>query len=180
MIRTRRDNWIAAGLEALRSEGSSALTIDRLAITLGRTKGSFYHHFPDLDSFHSAVLAWWREHMTTGIIRETEAEPSVPRRRARLSALVSQLDVKLELAVRAWGLTDDRARQAVAEVDQLRMAHLENLWKGEGHARGARLLARLEYAAFLGAQQMYPSLSSHSARTLEAALIRALSALATD
>ena len=47
---TTREGWIAAGIALLREGGEDELTIDRLAKRLRRTKGSFYHHFADIDA----------------------------------------------------------------------------------------------------------------------------------
>jgi len=56
---TTRADWVAAGLELLRDGGEDAVTVDRLCATLGRTKGSFYHHFEDSAAYQGALLEHW-------------------------------------------------------------------------------------------------------------------------
>jgi AcrR family transcriptional regulator len=151
--RTTPAAWCAAGLALLRDEGIEAVTVDRLCAALGKTKGSFYHHFADLDAYLGALLARWEEELTEATIRAADAEADLRRRAARLDEVVSRLDHGLDRAVRAWALRDARARDAMARVDERRIAYLAALHAAAGHRR-ARELAELEYLAFVGAQQL--------------------------
>jgi AcrR family transcriptional regulator len=45
--RVDRQTWVAAALAELNLHGPENLTIDRLAVQVDRTKGSFYNHFDD-------------------------------------------------------------------------------------------------------------------------------------
>lgn len=154
-----RDRWIEAGLALLRGHGEGALTIERLAARVRRTKGSFYHHFRDIDAFRAALLAAWTERHTRMPIARAEAGPGS--RRPRLYAVVSSLDMRLELAVRAWAGRDPLARRCRQRVDRRRVDYLAELWRSEASGglrppgrpppdRRARLAAELEYATFLG------------------------------
>jgi AcrR family transcriptional regulator len=179
MARTSRNDWLDKGLDALRDGGEGALTIDGLCARLGRTKGSFYHHFEDIAAFLAALLARWEERQTSAPIHHAEAGGSPEQKRQRLSAVVRSLDGRLELAVRAWALRDERAAAVLRRVDARRVEYLASLYASEGRARGAALLlARLEYAAFVGAQMLFSDLSAEGARSLGLALDRALELLA--
>lgn len=145
--RTRLDDWVRAGIEILRAHGEEALTIDRLAKRLRRTKGSFYHHFVDIGAFRTAVLDAWSASHTLGPIARADGE-SLSRRRAKLYAVVSELDHRLEIAVRAWATRSEDARRARDAIDERRVAYLTTLWVGAG--KRARELAEIEYATFLG------------------------------
>ena len=175
MARTTRTDWLSAGLAVLRDEGERALTIERLCTTLDRTKGAFYHHFGGLDGFVEALLTHWSEEMTERIIREAEAERSPSQRGARLSALVLAQDHHIDRAIRAWSLRDERARAAMRRVDQRRAEFLTELHRAQGHP-DPEALGQLEYAAFVGAQQLQDSLPSLP--LLEKKLQRALALLA--
>jgi AcrR family transcriptional regulator len=167
------EDWVTVALQLLRDEGQVALTLDRLCQQSGKTKGSFYHHYESLDALAAAMLERWREQHTLGLIRHTTT--TTPReRRAALSRLVQVIDARLELAVRAWALWDGRAGEAVRRVDAERVAFLESLWVGLGVTRGARALARLEYVAFLGALQAFPSLQDVGAVEVNRAFERLL------
>ena len=166
-------DWCAAGLALLRDEGVDALTVERLCAALGRTKGSFYHHFRDLDAYLAALLERWEEELTDAPIRAAAGEPDPRRRGLRLDELVRRLDHRLDLAVRAWALRDRRARAAMERVDRRRVDHVAGLYRESGR-RQARLLAELEYAAFVGAQQTgllaSPARDARLARMLRRAL----------
>ncbi|MBV9985736.1 helix-turn-helix domain-containing protein, partial [Bradyrhizobium sp.] len=54
-------DWLDLGLKVLARHGFAALKADRLAKTMGVSRGSFYWHFADIAAFHGAILKHWRE-----------------------------------------------------------------------------------------------------------------------
>ncbi len=177
MARTRREDWIDTGLQVLRSAGEHALTIERLCAELGRTKGSFYHHFEGVPGFSRALLDVWEQRHTDAPIAEASRERSVGRRRRTLDATVKQLDWQLDLAVRGWGLRDPIAREVVARVDERRIAYLEGLVPRTVPAARRRAIATLEYAALLGAMQLDPTRERGDPERTEALLYELLGGL---
>ena len=167
-------DWCGAGLALLRDEGLDAVTIDRLCAALQKTKGSFYHHFRDLDAYQAALLIRWEEELTEAPIRAVGREPDPLRRGARLDSAVRGLDHRLDGAVRAWALWEPRARAAMERVDQRRIDYLAELHRQRGHQQ-PRLLGELEYAAFVGAQQLglfaAPARAAHLGKALRKALV---------
>jgi AcrR family transcriptional regulator len=155
MARTSKGDWIESGLALLRSEGESALTIDRSCTALGRTKGSFYHHFESADVFAKAVLEAWEQRHTEAPIAASRDGTDSARRRT-LDTSVKALDWSLDLAVRGWALRDPYAREVVARVDARRIAYLESLLPRTLARARRTAIATLEYAAFLGAMQLDP------------------------
>lgn len=168
---TTRGEWIAAGIALLRDEGEDALTIERLCKRLDRTKGSFYHHFTDAGAFADALLAHWLDALTVRIIEQAERGDDP---RSALARETRNVDVGLELAIRAWSLRDPRARRVMADVDARRVAYLESLWRRSTTPARARALAHIEYAAFVGAQQLYRDMGSRRVRELERVAYEAL------
>lgn len=171
--RTSPAEWCAAGLALLRDEGIGALTVERLCAALGKTKGSFYHHFRNLDAFLHALLARWEEELTDAPIRDAGSERNPRRRGARLDEVVRRLDHRLDVAVRAWALRDARARSAMARVDARRIAYLTELHRAR-RVGDPRTAAELEYAAFVGAQQLGLLAVRARAERLESALRAAI------
>ena len=138
----------------LRDEGPEALTLERLCERVGRTKGSFYHHFTDMNELHAALFAAWRISQTElPIAAASTRNAPVSARKARLDAHATQLDHRLESVLRAWALRDDNAARAVRAVDDRRLLFLEHLHRETGES-DPRTCAQLEYAAFVGAQQL--------------------------
>jgi AcrR family transcriptional regulator len=150
---SRRDDWLEAGLGLLRTGGEDALTVDRLCAALGRTQGSFYHHFADISAYHGAVLgAWARLHTDRPIAAAERAADATERR--RLYRAVRDVDIGVELAVHAWAIRSPVARAALGAVHERRIAYLAAL---DGGGAEAERRAEIEYAAFLGALHLHPA-----------------------
>jgi AcrR family transcriptional regulator len=181
MARTTRTDWLDVGLVLLREGGEDAVTVERMCTRLERTKGAFYHHFEDVDDYLDALLQHWAGRQTLTPIAVSEAGRTTQERRRLLEHTVRGLDMALERAMRAWALRARRAERVLRKVDARRADYLAELYRAEGVRRAkARVLARLEYAAFLGVLQIFPDLRARDARHVEAALRRALVLLVKD
>lgn len=60
MKRFSRQDWLDAGVSALSEDGVGAVTIDALCRRVGKTKGSFYSHFPTMSDFIRQLGERWR------------------------------------------------------------------------------------------------------------------------
>lgn len=177
MAKSSKAEWVEAGFVLLRDGGQDMLTIERLCEALVKTKGSFYHHFESMDVYLDAVLEAWEERNTRGPIQEANKSPSGNARRSSLGSAVKRLDSRLDIAVRAWGLRDPRTRQYVQRVDEARIQYLAELLPPHISPQKRLLLGRLEYAAFLGNQQLDPTFSAPTTKALERLLNRAIAYL---
>ncbi len=132
-----RADWLEAGTALLAGGGAAALTIERLCVLTGRSKGAFYHHFGNMPAFEQALLGHWAEANRARIRAAAGQEAGA------LPELALGLAAGLEQAVRRWAAVHAGARAELAALDDLRMA-----WLAErlGGAETARLL----YAAFIG------------------------------
>ena len=148
-----RSRWCRAGLALLRDHGPRAVTVERLCAAMRRTKGAFYHHFRDVRAFHAAVLDEWAELHTAAPIAAASSARTAEERSAQLGAAVVGLDHALDRAIRGWALYHGRAREIVGRVDALRIGYLAAIHRERGW-RDAPRLAELEYAVFLGAQEL--------------------------
>ena len=147
---------------------------------MAKSKGSFYHHFGDMNGYVGELLRLWGELQTTAAIERAELAPDPRAKLALLDKTVRGLDHRLDQIIRSWAMRDDRAARALAEVDQTRIDYLEKLLLAEGvPAAMANTMAELEYTAFLGAQQRFPDMETPKAKQLAAALREALKALAS-
>ena len=168
-------DWVKAGLKALAADGAGALKADLLAKSLGISRGSFYWHFADIGAFHAAVLARWRENATEAVIQDLEG---VVPRGDRLRSLLSRAftaDAGLEIAVRAWAVSNAQARATLAAVDKRRLADLEGILAAAGVGSAAAFArARILYWAYLGFALSRPRLARERLETL----IEELAALA--
>jgi AcrR family transcriptional regulator len=160
MSRITRDDWIEEGLRVLADEGDGALTVDGLCERLGRTKGSFYHHFAGRTEFVTALLDAWRRRATDRLIETGRGRGTVEERLRAVNQQASELrNAALERAIRGWGAREPLAARAQDRVDARRLAFLEDLCAERmGRGDAARHLARVLQLVFIGAQHLEPPL----------------------
>ncbi|AUR05907.1 transcriptional regulator, TetR family (plasmid) [Phaeobacter inhibens] len=174
----KKSDWLALGLQELASKGPEALRVKKLCAEAGKTIGSFYHHFEDQAAFIDALLRHWQETFTQPVIDALEEIVDARQRARELSDLATKLDPSIEVGVRLLASQNARVQQAVERVDGLRITYVTQMYaKRFGiSADEARLLAQLEYAAFVGAQHVFrknyttvgPKLAAHLQSALEA------------
>ncbi len=59
-----REALLGAALRLIRTKGFAATSVDDICAAAGRTKGSFFHHFPSKEALGVAAAEYWGE--TTG------------------------------------------------------------------------------------------------------------------
>lgn len=160
MGRTTREHWIREGFAALVEEGDVALTVDALCARMGRTKGSFYHHFAGREGFVSALLETWEREATDRLIETGHRHAPVEERLRAVNRQASELgNARLERAIRGWASREPLARSVQDRVDRRRLAFLDELCAERmGAGEPARRLARIFQLAFVGAQHLDPPL----------------------
>jgi AcrR family transcriptional regulator len=144
-------------LESLRKSGVGEVRVERLAVDLGITKGSFYWHFKNRGDLLDAVLEYWAREMT-----DVEFERIGAMRAGlagRLQALAEDVLEKgmgrYDPAIRAWARTDRKVAAAVGQVDRRRVRALTGFFEEGGFsAAEARTRARLFYTFLLGEPQV--------------------------
>jgi AcrR family transcriptional regulator len=148
--RLSADDWVKTGLKALAREGFTALKADLLAKSLGISRGSFYWHFADIGAFQKAVLERWRDITVEAVIAEIDRAAGGERLRSLLRRAFTA-DAALEIAVRAWAVSDPGARKMVETVDQRRLAYLEKLLASAGIGTATSVArAHILYWTYLG------------------------------
>src|SRR5881394_837738 len=71
--RTPRTSWVEEGLRALGVGGPNAVRIEKLAETLGVTKGGFYWHFDGRNALLEEMLDAWERLVIDEVIERVEA-----------------------------------------------------------------------------------------------------------
>ncbi len=162
---TRR-RWLQEGLALLEEAGAEALTIESLTSRLGVTKGSFYHHFANYQDFQERLLVFWEEEGTLRIIQWAEQEASPPEKLARVMQ-ASLHPSRLDVALRAWALQDEKVRVHQQRIDQQRLAYFEALAYAHTADRlYAQQLARVLYSIYVGSQHIIPPIEGEDLRAL--------------
>jgi len=144
-------DWLDLGLKVLARHGFAALKADKLAKTMGVSRGSFYWHFADIAAFHAAILKHWREVAAEQVIADLEGSETAGDPLARLLSRVFSERLTLEKAVRSWASFDAAARAAVQAIDRRRLDYLETMLQRSGvRPRAAQVRAQILYWTFLG------------------------------
>ncbi|AZO76299.1 MULTISPECIES: TetR/AcrR family transcriptional regulator [unclassified Bosea (in: a-proteobacteria)] len=160
-LRFRRSDWLALGLTALAEQGPAGLTIEALCRRAGKTKGSFYAHFPAIEAYLAALASHWRETYTLRLMQEADKGKAAQERLIALDRMALALDVHVEQGMRRLAQLDASVAAICAEVDRERIGYLEKLHGESGRftPQETLALARVEYAAFIGFQQLDLGLS---------------------
>ncbi|MEL7282528.1 MAG: TetR/AcrR family transcriptional regulator [Pseudomonadota bacterium] len=155
--RFRKSDWLALGLQELALKGPDALRIKDLCAAADKTIGSFYHHFEDQAAFIDALLKHWQETCTQPVIDALEEIDDARQRARELSDLATKLDPSIEVGIRLLASQNARVRRAIECVDGQRIDYVKQMYAQRFgmSADEARLLAQLEYAAFVGAQHVF-------------------------
>ena len=157
----KAQKWIAAGLATLAGAGVESVRVEVLAQDLGVTKGGFYRQFRDRDALLAAMLRHWTEGRIASIEKQTELGRESAG--ARLASIIELFADKanphglaIELAVRQWARSDERAAGAVAEVDAVRLKRVAGLYSTMGFEEtAARVRAHIFYSFIFGSELLF-------------------------
>src|ERR687894_694138 len=130
-IRTPRTSWVEEGLRALGIGGPDAVRIEKLAQTLGVTKGGFYWHFEDRRALLEEMLDAWERVVVDDVIERVESEGGdAEAKLRRLFALAVSSDEALEVdfAVRDWARREPAVAERVRRMHNRRMEYMRSLF----------------------------------------------------
>ena len=181
--RLTRDDWLVQGLAQLTAMGPEGVRLEAICESLGKTRGSFYHHFEDHDAFVEQMMRLWQDMNTDDVIDMIEAQADLSSddladiaaelgpdaladlgfdpqgARGRLNQIAALMDHNMEQAIRRFALTRPAAMAVVQEIDHRRIGYLARLTMQEFgiSSDDATALAEIEYAAFVGCQHLFPN-----------------------
>ncbi len=163
-----RDRWLDEGVRVLADEGFNGIRIDRLAARLGLSKGSFHHHFQGADDFKRELLSRVERLSVDALEQAISNAPASGNARDILGHLTDAVGApavglyrpELDVAVRAWALSDADARATLARIDEARLSALEAVWRPlVGTDAEARTAALVPYLLAVGAAVTSPPVS---------------------
>jgi len=159
------NNWITLGLERLSQDSVENLTIDKLCNFAGKTKGSFYFHFKNIDEYLEALVKFWFKEFTHKVTSRPSPQTD---RLDLLNQLAARIDLNLETGIRSLALKNNKIRKIVTKADNARLKWLTGLYMNSGHydADTAKALASIEIAAFTGFRLINPEMKPIEAREL--------------
>lgn len=136
--RIDEQDWIEAAFDMLAKGGVGAVRVEPLALKLGVTKGVFYARYPTRDALLAAMLDYWRNVSTVGVLEALASIDESPEQRLERIVKLSNRrpDARnrglLEMAMRIWADTDARAAATMKEIDACRLNYFEAVLRSNG------------------------------------------------
>jgi len=133
-LRLSRRNWLDAALELLHNNGINSVTVEALAKHLSITRGSFYHHFKDRKDLSNEILEYWKRKWTVEI-RDTVAALGLDGSQSLIALgnlIKHRKAAGYDIAVRAWAVHDDHAKEVVREADKIRLDFIRSQFEKIG------------------------------------------------
>jgi AcrR family transcriptional regulator len=149
-----KDDYFAAALDVLATDGHGALKIASLCRAIGVTTGSFYHYFGSWDGFVQELLTHWEQEKTQRVFELAAAEPDPVARVRKIKRAALTLPHEAEAAIRAWSHTNPMVGELQRRVDHERLVALRSVISGVvGSRKQAELLAIMGISLLVGLQQ---------------------------
>lgn len=161
-LKTRRPtvlsvaDWIRTAEDFLAENRIDRFDIASVCKRLGVTKGSFYWHFEGRDDLLAGVIDGWRRTMALDVVaRASQSGPSLYSGLRYVLGLIRKprpsRSGAIERSIRDWARVDDRARTAVIEVDQTRLAFFQELFRQRySSEKEVSIRAYAAYAMMMG------------------------------
>jgi len=145
-------DWIAAAMDAIVAGGVAAVAIEPLAVRLGATKGSFYHHFSNREALIVAALEDWERLQTEAVIDRLELIPDpAERMRAVLAAAFADRAGGTRDAALLACATHPVVKPIVQRVTERRLRYFAEMYRQLGFPRPeARRRALMLYLSYIG------------------------------
>lgn len=152
-----RQDWVIGALAALTEGGIDAVKVERIAVALGVSKGSFYWHFKDRADLLTALLDLWDADFTQQLIEDAAplATPADRLRAIAKDALATTMhgvdSARAESAVQAWAAVDEKAAARLRRIEAARVGYLVQELETHGLSTAkAGAMAKALYLALLG------------------------------
>ncbi|RKP43407.1 TetR/AcrR family transcriptional regulator [Trinickia fusca] len=149
-----RDQWIAAGFDALDQEGYPGVSAERLARRLNVTRGSFYHHFRSKEDFVRALLAQWESDYTDRMLAYAAEGRTLDDVLARYLVVAADKQPQREIEIRAWARQDPLVAEYQERVDSTRLSFAISVCRARiDDPVDAELIACFAHLCLIGGQQ---------------------------
>ena len=149
-----RFDWLQCALDIFVNEGIDAVRITRLSEALAMTRGSFYWHFKDRQELVAALVSFWVEKNTPGLIRAIETAHTLEQGILgffETTIDIEQFDARLDLAIREWARRESSIRKKLDQEDAKRIQALSEFYQRCGFVEKEALIrARVLYYSQIG------------------------------
>ncbi|MGB0523271.1 MAG: TetR/AcrR family transcriptional regulator [Flammeovirgaceae bacterium] len=157
MARLTKDDWLIEGFRILSEFAQHKIKILYLCERLQVTRGSFYHHFKSISHYIEELMKKWKQKYTLDFIDQANKGKTPLERLQILNEMIFRNEQAIETAIRSWGFYHETVQTYLQQVDEIRIQYLQHTFIKAGlEEHKALMCAKLEYATFIGIQQMYP------------------------
>ncbi len=156
MKRLNKEKWLQTGLDILNKTSYTNIKIEYLCKRLKVTKGSFYHHFKNINDYHTKLFEYLfnKERIDLDQFIEDITTP-----KGRLNSINQQIikNISKEKAsVRAWGSHNKEVKQQLDKTDVIRIEYFTKLYLDIGlDPKKASIMAKLNFALLVGIYQLF-------------------------
>jgi len=171
LAKKTKQDWFNIAYECLIESGVEAIAAEKLASKLGVSRGSFYHHFGSKQGFHRALLEDWFEKNTLRINQLNHGKP-IEDKITSLTNFAWALPHKIEVAIRAWALYDELAKEYQIKTDQIRINYLTELFAEKYSSEKAGEAAKVLFYSFVGLQNRQPMPSKYEFNQFQTVISR--------
>lgn len=156
-----KPDWIDLGLQELAARGPEAVKLEAICKAAKLTRGSFYHHFEDHESFLIGLAEHWLATQTTDVADAIDLDTSPMEQGAGLNKAAMSIDYRLELGIRELARRLPAIDGIVKQADAVRLDVVRTLYQRRYGIEKeiAESLAFIEYAAFSGIILLDPDIS---------------------
>jgi AcrR family transcriptional regulator len=166
-----REIWVDTARQALIDEGTVGVEINKLAKRLGSGRSGFYWFFKDRAQLLEELLAYWEQTSTVLFekILRLPGRTGMEKYLAITDLWIAEKDYdpRWDGAIRDWARTSDQVRKVVHDVDQKRIAVLEQIFQEIGYeGKEAHVRARVMYYHQVGYYAMGVQESTRERRAL--------------
>jgi len=128
--RLSKDQWLDKALEVINQEGFGRPKIDRIVLSLGVTKGSFYWHFKNRSDFVVNLIEYWDRKFTVLVIEHIEKyQGNSTERLLELMLFITHKQLaKYDFAIHALAQNEPEIFPMVKKVLNRRFAYVASLF----------------------------------------------------
>ena len=166
MTQVNKEDWLLAGLNQLREQGPLGISGEKLARRLDVTRGSFYHHFKNMDAYIHQLMDEWERSYTLTLLENAHADDPAQEMLQLMEAAWNS-DSDLEVAIRQWGASNSVVSERIARMDQIRLGHLSRIYSIlVNDPEKGRKFGTVAYYGLLGALHATPRLTKADLKAL--------------
>ena len=156
MKRLNKEKWLKTGLDILNKTSYTDIKIEYLCKRLKVTKGSFYHHFKNINDYYSKLFEYLFNKDRIDLDQFIEDIETPKERLNYINRQIIKNISKEKVSIRAWGSHNKAVKQQLDKGDVIRIEYFTKLYLDIGlDPKKASIIAKLNIALLVGICQLF-------------------------